>query len=96
MLGEVTKRTTWIAIASVMVGIAFVVSGSLGSGNIIGDALAFFAVTYRIIPDYLAVPKTARIKHFVLSLAAVFVVSLLLAGVLGVSTFEAFAESAPD
>lgn len=44
-LGEVTKRATWIAIVSVMVGIAIVVSGSFGSGNLIGDALAFFAVT---------------------------------------------------
>ena len=95
-LGKVTKRTTWIAIVSVMVGLAIVVSGSLRSENIIGDALAFFAVTYRIIPDYLAVPETARMNHFVLSLVAVFVVSLLLAGVLGVSTFEALAESAPD
>lgn len=44
-LGEATKRATWIAIASVMVGITIVVSGSFGSGNLIGDALAFFAVT---------------------------------------------------
>lgn len=45
MLGEVTKRTTWLAIVSVMVGIGVVVSGSFGSGNLTGDALALFAVT---------------------------------------------------
>ena len=44
-LGEVTKRATWFAIVSVMAGIAIVVSGSFGSGNLVGDALAFFAVT---------------------------------------------------
>ncbi|PSW21386.1 EamA/RhaT family transporter [Photobacterium sanctipauli] len=43
-LGEVTKRSTWIAIASVMVGIAIVVSGSFKSGNLLGDGLALFAV----------------------------------------------------
>lgn len=45
MLGEITKRATWLAILSVMVGIAVVVSGSFGSGNLQGDALALFAVT---------------------------------------------------
>ncbi|MES0812946.1 DMT family transporter [Roseibium sp. SCPC15] len=44
-LGEVTRRATWLAIGSVMVGIAIVVSGSIGSVNLAGDALAFFAVT---------------------------------------------------
>ncbi|MGF1681910.1 DMT family transporter [Photobacterium minamisatsumaniensis] len=43
-LGEVTKRSTWLAIASVMVGIAIVVSGSFKSGNLLGDGLALFAV----------------------------------------------------
>lgn len=43
-LGEVTRPVTWIAIASVMVGIAIVVSGSIGTVNLVGDALAFFAV----------------------------------------------------
>ncbi|WP_271274368.1 DMT family transporter [Aliamphritea hakodatensis] len=44
-LGEVTRRSTWIAIASVMIGIAIVVSGSFESGNLLGDVLALFAVT---------------------------------------------------
>ncbi|MBN3561019.1 DMT family transporter [Aliamphritea spongicola] len=44
-LGEVTRRSTWIAIVSVMIGIAIVVSGSFESGNLLGDALALFAVT---------------------------------------------------
>jgi drug/metabolite transporter (DMT)-like permease len=44
-LGEVTQRATWIAIAAVMLGIGVVVSGSFGSGNLYGDALAFGAVT---------------------------------------------------
>ncbi|WP_353339447.1 DMT family transporter [Pelagimonas sp. KU-00592-HH] len=44
-LGEVTRRATWIAIVAVMVGIAIVVSGSFGAGNLYGDVLAFFAVT---------------------------------------------------
>lgn len=43
-LGEVTQRSTWIAIVAVMVGIAIVVSGSFKSGNWIGDGLAVFAV----------------------------------------------------
>ncbi|OLQ75465.1 hypothetical protein BIT28_22780 [Photobacterium proteolyticum] len=45
LLGEVTKRSTWIAIISVMIGIVIVVSGSFDSGNLIGDGLAVFAVT---------------------------------------------------
>lgn len=44
-LGEVTRRSTWLAIASVMVGITIVVSGSFETGNLLGDALAVFAVT---------------------------------------------------
>ncbi|WP_051090334.1 DMT family transporter [Psychromonas ossibalaenae] len=43
-LGEVTKGTTWLAIVSVMAGIGIVVSGSFGSGNLTGDALAVFCV----------------------------------------------------
>lgn len=45
LLGEVTRRSTWIAIVSVMIGIVIVVSGSFDSGNLIGDGLAVFAVT---------------------------------------------------
>lgn len=44
-LGEVTRRATWVAMAFVMVGIGIVVSGSIGSVHLAGDALAFFAVT---------------------------------------------------
>ncbi len=45
-LREITRRSTWIAIGTVMVGIAIVVSGSVGSGNLIGDIYAFAAVTF--------------------------------------------------
>ncbi|MBE9397867.1 DMT family transporter [Pontibacterium sp. N1Y112] len=44
-LGEITKRSTWFAIAAVMIGIAIVVSGSFKTGNWLGDGLAVFAVT---------------------------------------------------
>lgn len=44
-LREKTTRATWLAILAVMAGIAIVVSGSMGSGNLTGDALALFAVT---------------------------------------------------
>lgn len=44
-LGEVTKRATWISIISIMIGIAIVVSGSFGSGTLMGDVLAGLAVT---------------------------------------------------
>ncbi len=44
LLGEVTQRATWYAIFSVMVGIVIVVSGSLGSGSLVGDGLAMLAV----------------------------------------------------
>ncbi|MCG7521021.1 DMT family transporter [Ruegeria sp. Ofav3-42] len=43
-LKEITRRSTWISIVFVMLGIAIVVSGSFGSGNLKGDLLAFFAV----------------------------------------------------
>lgn len=45
-LGEVTKRSTWIAIASVMIGIGIVVSGSFETGNWYGDLLALSAVSF--------------------------------------------------
>lgn len=45
VLKETTNRSTWIAIASVMIGIIIVTSGSFGSGHLIGDALAVFSVT---------------------------------------------------
>lgn len=44
-LGEKTRKSTWLAIFFVLGGIAIVVSGSMESGNITGDALALFAVT---------------------------------------------------
>lgn len=43
-LGEVTRRSTWLAIVAVMIGIAIVVSGSFESGHLLGDALAVFSV----------------------------------------------------
>ncbi len=45
-LGEVTRKATWIAIGSVMVGIAIVVSGSVGSIHIYGDGLALIAANF--------------------------------------------------
>ena len=44
-LREKTAGATWLAIFAVTIGMVVVVSGSLGSGNLIGDALALFAVT---------------------------------------------------
>ncbi|GAL28203.1 putative membrane protein [Vibrio variabilis] len=43
-LREKTNRSTVIAIVGVMFGIGIVMSGSVGSGNWLGDALAVFAV----------------------------------------------------
>jgi drug/metabolite transporter (DMT)-like permease len=43
-LRETKSRSTWLAIVAVMVGITIVVSGSFGSGNWVGDALAVFSV----------------------------------------------------
>ncbi|MGO1117164.1 DMT family transporter [Rhodovibrionaceae bacterium A322] len=43
-LGEVTRRSTWLSVGAVMAGMAIVVSGSIGSVNLIGDSLALFAV----------------------------------------------------
>ncbi|MGV2988150.1 DMT family transporter [Vibrio sp. E150_011] len=44
LLREKTNRSTIIAIIAVMIGIGIVVSGSLGSGHLIGDLLAMFSV----------------------------------------------------
>ncbi len=44
LLREKTSRSTVIAIIAVMLGIGIVVSGSFGSGNWLGDALAMFSV----------------------------------------------------
>lgn len=44
-LGEITRRSTWIAIICVMFGITVVVSGSFETGNWLGDGLAVLAVT---------------------------------------------------
>lgn len=45
LLGERTSRSTWIAIAGAVLGVAIVVSGSFGSGNVLGDLLALVAVS---------------------------------------------------
>ncbi|EAR59704.1 hypothetical protein MED92_00065 [Oceanospirillum sp. MED92] len=45
-LREVTQRSTWIAIAAVMVGIVIVVSGSFQAGNWTGDLLALAAASF--------------------------------------------------
>lgn len=44
LLREKTKRSTVIAIVVAMIGIGIVVSGSIGSGHLIGDILAMFSV----------------------------------------------------
>ncbi|EGU32143.1 membrane protein [Vibrio ichthyoenteri ATCC 700023] len=44
LLREKTNRSTIMAIIAVMIGICIVVSGSLGSGHLLGDALAMFSV----------------------------------------------------
>ena len=44
LLREKTERSTLVAIIAVMIGIGIVVSGSVGSGNWFGDALAMFSV----------------------------------------------------
>jgi drug/metabolite transporter (DMT)-like permease len=46
ILGEVTRRATWIAIAFSMAGIAIVMSGSFGNSNLRGDLMALAAVTF--------------------------------------------------
>lgn len=43
-LRERTSRSTIVAIIAVMFGIGIVVSGSIGSSNLLGDALAMFSV----------------------------------------------------
>ena len=40
LIGETVSRRTWTAIVAAIVGIVVIFSGSLGSGNWIGDALA--------------------------------------------------------
>jgi drug/metabolite transporter (DMT)-like permease len=45
LLRERTSGTLWLAICGVICGMAVVVSGSLQSGNVLGDALALVGVT---------------------------------------------------
>jgi hypothetical protein len=65
-------------------------------GGLLSLGLLIYALIllYRIIPDYLAVPPGSRVWHFISSMVAVFVVSLLLASIFGVGMIGAFAESA--
>ncbi|MEZ9140360.1 MULTISPECIES: DMT family transporter [unclassified Shewanella] len=45
ILKETTNRSTLFAIVAVMIGITIVVSGSVNTGNWLGDLLALFSVT---------------------------------------------------
>lgn len=75
-LREKTSRSTVIAIFSVMVGIAIVVSGSFGSGNWIGDLLAVFSVVclslmFTLLRKYQDVSRLAAVGLGGLLLAVV-------------------------
>ena len=67
-------------------------------GGLLSLGLMIYALVllYRIIPDYLAIPPGSRVLHFISSMIAVFVVSLLLASVFGVGIIGAFAEGVPS
>lgn len=60
----------------------------------LGFLIYALVLLYRIIPDYLAVPPGSRVWHFISSMIAVFVISLLLASVFGVGIIGTFAEDA--
>lgn len=53
ILKEVTQRATVLAIISIMIGIAVVVSGSLTSTNLIGDGLALCAAIFSSLNNIL-------------------------------------------
>ncbi|GAL31789.1 putative membrane protein [Vibrio maritimus] len=65
-LQEKTNRATIFAIVGVMVGISIVVSGSIGSGNSFGDALAIFSVVclslmFTVLRKYSEVSRVASV-----------------------------------
>lgn len=76
LLGEKTNRSTIVAIIAVMVGIGIVVSGSIGSGNVIGDSLAMFSVIclslmFTLLRKYQEVSRLASVALGGLLLAIV-------------------------
>lgn len=76
LLREKTSRSTIIAIISVMIGIGIVVSGSFGSGNWFGDALAVFSVIclslmFTLLRKYQDVSRLASVALGGLLLAVV-------------------------
>ncbi len=46
LMGEVTRRSTWVAMSSVTLGISIVVSGSFEAGYWLGDSLALLSATF--------------------------------------------------
>lgn len=75
-LRETTIRSTWLAITAVMVGIMIVVSGSFGSGNWVGDALAVFSVIclsllFTLLRKYQDVSRLTSVGFGALLLAVV-------------------------
>ncbi|WP_155859018.1 DMT family transporter [Enterovibrio calviensis] len=76
LLREKTSRTTIIAIITVMIGIGIVVSGSVHSGNWLGDALAVFSVIclslmFTLLRKYPDVSRLASVALGGLLLASV-------------------------
>lgn len=76
LLREKTSRSTIIAIIAVMLGIGIVVSGSIGSGNLLGDALAMFSVIclslmFTLLRKYQEVSRLASVALGGLLLAIV-------------------------
>lgn len=76
ILKEKTNRSTIAAIAVVMIGIGIVVSGSYGSGNWIGDAMAIFSVIcvslmFTLLRKYKDVSRMASVGLGSLMLATV-------------------------
>ncbi|WP_047042681.1 DMT family transporter [Vibrio mexicanus] len=76
ILKEKTNRSTIAAIAVVMIGIGIVVSGSYGSGNWIGDAMAIFSVIcvslmFTLLRKYKEVSRMASVGLGSLMLATV-------------------------
>lgn len=74
--------------AGVVLGVLPWIGGLLS----LGFAIYALVLLYRIIPEYLAVPQGKRVSHFICSMAAILVVSLVIAGVFGVSLIGAFAD----
>lgn len=76
LLRESTSRSTWLAIASVMVGISIVTYGSIGTVNWIGDTLAVFSVAclallFTLLRKYQDVSRLASVGLGGLLLAVV-------------------------